>query len=97
MELQYLKLALPIRIEMFKDMIDFESQFDEGYDKGRVSALKFVVDVLEGDLDEKKALKTLKPLSGRIAALTKSKLGWCPPASSGEQIHNRLGGSECQD
>ena len=53
MELQYLKLALPIRIEMFKDMIDFESQFDEEYDKGRVSALKFVVEVLEGDLDER--------------------------------------------
>jgi hypothetical protein len=52
MKLQFLQLAVKMKLEMFEEMIEFESQFDEEYDKGRVSALKFVVSALEVEVNE---------------------------------------------
>lgn len=52
MEFQFLQLALRMKLEMFKEMIAFESQFEGDYENGRVSALKFVVTALEADVCE---------------------------------------------
>ncbi len=52
MDLKFLQLALTMKLKMFKEMIEFESQFDDEYYQGRVSALKFVVKTLELEVNE---------------------------------------------